>query len=193
MNRTQRAKEIRGRAYNKARYKALSQPITAEQHMNFKKHLLAIPHGPDFCWVHVSKVTTGKVKSYAKVKYNGFWVPTHRFALAMKMGCTPWDLEGFNAGHAPAWECMGGRCCNPSHLTKQTTPVNAWQRSADHREVGLKPERTPEEKRRLVNYMHPKGLPTGDMLLGRIVTFGCGKNVFQNRVLEPINTAQTLA
>jgi len=191
MNRTQRAKEKKGRAYNKARYRALSQPITAEQHVNFKKHLLAVPHGSGFCWIHVSKATTGESKSYAKVKYNGFWVPAHRFALALKLVCTPWDLEGFNAGHAPAWECMGGRCCNPAHLRRERTPEGAWVRSADREQIGTKPTRTLEEMRRLVDYMHPRGLPTGDMVLGRIVTFGSGLNVFQNRVIEPMNTAPT--
>ena len=175
----------------KRRQAALSQPITAEQHINYKKNLLAIVHGDGHCWIHVGKSTGGRTKAYTRVKFNGFWVPAHRFALAVKLGCTLWDLEGTNAGHAPAWKCMGGRCCNPDHLRKEAnTAVGAWARSADAIQNGAKPTRTPEQAMRMLKRMHPKGLPTGDMLLGRIVTFGTGRNAFQNRVLEPIHTVR---
>jgi hypothetical protein len=187
-----KAARIAREKHDAPRQAALSQPITAEQHVNYKKHLLAIPHGMGECWIHVSKSTTGRTKTYTKVKYNGYWVPAHRFALAVKLGCTRWDLEGFNAGHAPAWVCMGGRCCNPGHLRKEVTPQGAWSRSADRFENGAKPTRTPEQQERMVKQMHRRGeggLPTGDMLLGRIATFGSGTDVFQNRVLEPMHTA----
>jgi hypothetical protein len=186
---TARGKKARKQAENwNARKAALSQPITAEQHVTFKKHLLAIRHGDGHCWIHVAKSTAGRSRTYTKIKYNGFWLPAHRFALAVKLGCTPWQLEGFNAGHSPAWVCMGGRCCNPDHLRKERTPEGAWARSKDAIDIGAKHTRTPEQVTRMLKRMHPNGLPTGDMLLGRVVTFGKGRNAFQNRIVEPVHT-----
>ncbi len=176
-------------AKHEARRAALSQPITAEQHLNFKKHLYPIAHGAGHCWIHVSKATTGRTKTYTRVKFNGVLIPAHRFALAVKLGCTLWQLDGVNAGHAPAWECMGGRCCNLDHLLPETAPaVGAWLRSADQDDNGTKPKRTPEQLQNMVKRMHPRGLPVGDMLLGRIVTHGTGANCFQHRVIETVHT-----
>jgi len=95
------------------------------------------------------------------MKFNGVWTGSHRFALAVKLGVTLWDLEGFWAGHAPIAVCMGGRCCNPDHLSKETPPIGAWARSKDRREVGTKPKRSKEEIRHMVNLMYPKGLRIG--------------------------------
>ncbi len=84
---------------------------------------------------------------------------------------------------------------NADHKMFESQPParkGAWSRSADRFENGAKPTRTPEQQERMVKQMHRRGeggLPTGDMLLGRIATFGSGTDVFQNRVLEPMHTA----
>jgi hypothetical protein len=146
------------------RHKALSEPITAEQVINARSYLEVIPYGGGFCWLYTAKSSGGINSVYGRMKYNGVWTGPHRFALALKLGVTLWDLEGFWAGHAPITVCMGGRCCNPEHLCKETPPMGAWQRSKDRREVGTKPKRTKEEMRHLLNLMHPKGLRLGQAL-----------------------------
>jgi hypothetical protein len=143
------------------RHRALSQPITAEQITNASSYLKAVPYGSGCCWLYGAKSSGGVNSVYGRMKFNGVWTGPHRFALAVKLGVTLWDLEGFWAGHAPITVCMGGRCCNPDHLNKETPPVGAWARSKDRREVGTKPKRTKEQIRHMVNLMHPKGLMVG--------------------------------
>src|SRR5438128_104998 len=129
------------------RHKALSQPITTEQVINASQYLEAVPYANGFCWVYGAKSSSGVHDGYGRMKFNGVWTGPHRFVLALKLGVTLWDLEGFWAGHAPINICMGGRCCKPEHLHKETPPMGIWQRSKDRREVGTKPERTEQEKR----------------------------------------------
>ena len=152
------------KARQQKRYKALSQPITEEQVLNASSYLEALPYGNGFCWLYTAKSSGGVNSVYGRMKLNGVWTGPHRMALALKLGVTVWDLEGFWAGHAPIDICMGGRCCNPDHLRKETPPMGAWQRSRDRREVGTKPERTKEDTRKLLNLMHPKGLKVGQGL-----------------------------
>ena len=111
--------------------------------------------------MYSAKSSGGVSSVYGRMKFNGVWTGSHRFALAVKLGVTLWDLEGFWAGHAPIAVCMGGRCCNPDHLSKETPPIGAWARSKDRREVGTKPKRSKEEIRHMVNLMYPKGLRIG--------------------------------
>ena len=152
------------KAHQQKRYKALSQPITTEQVIDARSYLEALPYGRGFCWLYTAKSSGGVNNAYGRMKFNGVWTGPHRFALALKLGVTLWDLEGFWAGHSPITVCMGGRCCNPEHLRKETPPMGAWQRSRDRREVGTKPERTQEETRRLLSLMYPKGLRVGQAL-----------------------------
>ena len=146
------------------RYRSLSQPITAEQIINASSYLEAVPYGSGCCWLYCAKSSSGVNNGYSRMKFNGVWVGSHRFALAVKLGLTLWDLEGFWAGHAPITVCMGGRCCNPDHLSKETPPIGIWARSKDRRKVGTKPERTKREIRRMVNLMHPRGLRVSQAL-----------------------------
>jgi len=150
--------------YHQKRYKALSRPITAEQIINASRYLEVVPHGNGFCWLYAAKSSGGVSNGYGRMKFNGVWTGPHRFALALKLGMTLWDLEGYWAGHAPIATCMGGRCCNPDHLRKETPPMGAWQRSKDRREVGTKPERTNEEKRHMLSLLYPHGLTVGQAL-----------------------------
>lgn len=152
------------KARQQKRYKALSQPITDEQIRNTSQYLEAVPYGNGLCWLYGAKSSGGGNSGYGRMKFNGVWVGAHRFALAVKLGVTLWELEGFWAGHYPITDCMGGRCCNPNHLRKETAPMGTWQRARDRREVGTKPERTPEEKRHMLSLMYPKGLKVGQAL-----------------------------
>jgi hypothetical protein len=146
------------------RYNALSQPITTEQVINASRHLETVSYGSGYCWLYGAKSSGGAGNVYGRMKFNGVWIGPHRFALALKLGVTLWDLEGFWAGHAPIAVCMGGRCCRLDHLHKETPPMGAWQRSRDRREVGIKPERTKEEIRRMVSLMYPRGLTVGQSI-----------------------------
>jgi hypothetical protein len=152
------------RRYHQKRYKALSQPITGEQVLNASRYLEVVPYAKGFCWLYCAKSSGGTDSTYGRMKFNGVWIGPHRFALALKLGVTLWDLEGYWAGHAPINICMGGRCCNPDHLRKETPPMGAWQRSKDRREVGIKPKRTPQEIRHLLALMHPNGLTISQSL-----------------------------
>jgi hypothetical protein len=150
--------------YHQKRYRALSQPITEEQAMNASRYLEAVPYGNGFCWLYSAKSSGGVKNEYARMKFNGVWTGPHRFALALKLGVTLWDLEGYWAGHAPISICMGGKCCNPDHLSKETPPMGVWQRSRDRREVGIRPERTREEKRHMLSLLCPNGVRVSQTL-----------------------------
>jgi hypothetical protein len=150
--------------YHQKRYRALSQPITAEQIISASSYLEAAPYGSGCCWLYGAKSSGGVNNRYARMKFNGVWVGAHRFALAVKLGVTLWELESFWAGHAPLAVCSGGRCCNLDHLHKETPPMGIWQRSRDRREAGTKPQRTKEEMRQMVNLMRPKGLRVSSAL-----------------------------
>jgi hypothetical protein len=162
------------------RHAALSKPITAEQIEHHSQFLEAVPYGGDFCWIYTAKSTHGRKGEYARFKINGCLVAAHRFALAVKLGCTLWELEGIRAGHAPISECIGGRCCKHVHLREEAnTARGAWQRSKDRKAVGVKPERSQEDKRRMVRFMHPHGLPVGNRLLvGETRVIGVGDDAF---------------
>lgn len=135
------------------RQKALSIPITAEDIIYHSQFLAVVNYSGETCWIYTQRSTGGRTNAYARLKYHGVWVPAHRFALAVKLGCTLWDLEDSKAGHAKVATCMGGRCCKHVHLRKEkTTAAGAWQRARDKQDVGNKPDRTPEETRRLVRY-----------------------------------------
>jgi len=121
---------------------ALSKPITEQQIRDFEKHLVPVHYGKGFCWLFGAKSSSGANASYGKLKFNGHWVAAHRFALAVKLGITPWELDGFWAGHGKVDKCVGTRCCNPDHLRKEIPPEGFWQRSKDRLKVGMKPERT---------------------------------------------------
>ena len=155
---------LRQKQHQQKRHKALSQPITAEQVINASSYLETVPYGTGFCWLYGAKSSSGVNGAYGRMKFNGEWIGAHRFALALKLGVTLWDLEGFWAGHAPITVCIGGRCCNPEHLRKETPPMGAWARSKDRREVGTRPERTKEEIRHMLNLMYPKGLRVSQAL-----------------------------
>jgi len=146
----------------RARQKALSQPITMEEKADFSSRLFAVHYGRGTCWIYPGKSTSGVMNDYARKWFRGQWVGAHRFALAIKLGCTLWDFEGFEAGHASKSVCMGGRCCNPDHLSKQTPPLNRWQRSADYRKFGQKEQGklSPEDQKKFIRAMYPDGIPT---------------------------------
>src|SRR5262245_50047340 len=124
-------------AREKKRHDALSRPIRVEQVINARKYLVQVNHGHRYCWIYTAKSTRGKESEYAKMEYNGVWIAAHRFALAVKLGCTPWDLEGYHIMHAPVEVCISGRCCNPEHLSKGkrrgVDQRNVLQRSKDKR------------------------------------------------------------
>jgi hypothetical protein len=102
----------------------LTQPITAEEARYHSQFLEAVQFGKGFCWIYVRKSTGGASNAYARFKFHGVWVMAHRFALALKLGQTLWELEGFDAAHAPSDVCIGGRCCNPSHLEAKRSDPN---------------------------------------------------------------------
>jgi len=184
----------------RARYAALSQPITLEEILEFSGRLVAVDYGHGQCWIYPGKSVGGASNTYARMWFRGLWVGAHRFALAIKEGCTLWDLEGFEAGHAHKGICQGGRCCNPEHLTRQTPPVNRWQRSQDYKKYG-NGERTPEEKRALFTAMYPEGMSIDGKLfdepwqsnaspeLLHFLEMGLKKE-FQNMLDSRTNTAQ---
>src|SRR5437870_5633685 len=112
------------------RLKVMSEPITAEEIIAFANRLRTVNHGTlmagdktvvSQCWIYPSK---GEGKGYGSHSRKGHSIGAHRFALAIKEGCTPNDLENFHAGHAPREHCIGYRCCNPAHLLKQPSPIN---------------------------------------------------------------------
>jgi hypothetical protein len=133
------------------RQAAFSQPITAEEIIYQCQYLEAVPYAGGFCWIYTSKSTSGRSKTYGKMSFRGFKVEPHRFALAVKLGCTLWDLENSKAGHAHTSKCLGGRCCKHIHLQKEdSTAAGAWARSRDKADVGLRPVRTMDQTRKMV-------------------------------------------
>jgi hypothetical protein len=140
----------------RARRKALSLPITIEQVTGFDLKLVPVAYGNGTCWLYPSgkgtPIDTGRTV-YSNLKFNGQTVTAHRFALAVKEGCTMMGLENYDAAHAPVSVCMGGRCCNPDHLCKKPVPKN---RSFDRIGTGLNGPRKPRPE--LVSLMYPVGL-----------------------------------
>lgn len=143
--RSNRAKVARVRA----RYRALSKRITIGQIGAFDLNLVPVAYGLGTCWLYPS----GSKATYASLSHNGHSVQAHRFALAVKLNCTLWDLDGFDAAHAPVDICMGGRCCHPDHLFKKTPPKN---RSFDRVGTGLNGPR--KARPELVPLMYPVGV-----------------------------------
>jgi len=151
------------------RYSALSQPITAEHISYHSQFLEAVPFGKSYCWLYTHKSAGGASKSYGRFKFHGIWILAHRFALAVKLGCTMLELEGYEAAHAPADVCIGGRCCNPEHLKrKESDPNRSWDRAKDLAKFGQKLHRSPEEKRKMVKAFYPAGLKVSAALPGFI-------------------------
>lgn len=145
----------------KKRCKALSRPITLEQVAKFSAHLAHVDYGNDGgCWLFTGKSTSGASQVYARISHNGCLINAHRFALAVKLGCTLWDLEGYDAAHASKAVCVGGRCCRPEHLTKKLSdPNRSWDRRKDASVYGDKVTiRTPEEVQRLLAALYPFAL-----------------------------------
>jgi hypothetical protein len=140
---------IRGRK----RYCALSERITLQQISDFDCKLVPVAYGMGTCWLPLTNSRSGSTKAYGRMRFNGENVLTHRFALAVKLGCTLWDLEGYDASHAPVSVCMGGMCCSPEHLTKKmANPNRSWDRIKD----GLSGHR--KARPELVPLMYPVGI-----------------------------------
>jgi hypothetical protein len=149
------------KARNQARYAALSRQITLEQVAEFSARLLHVDYGSwGGCWIYTGKAVAGASKTYARMSHNNYPIMAHRFALAVKEGCTIWDLEGYDAAHASKAICKGGRCCNPDHLKKKLSePNRSWDRARDAGSYGDKiTTRTPEEARKLLAALYPVGL-----------------------------------
>ena len=149
------------------RYKALRQPITLEQVVAYSARLVHVDYGNDGgCWLFTGKSSSGASRAYARLSHNGCLINASRFALAVKLGCTIWDLDGFDAAHASKAVCMGGRCCRPDHLNrKPREPNRSWDRA---KEAGLYGDkvttRSLEEARKLVAAMYPAGLKAAKSL-----------------------------
>lgn len=144
---------------SRQRSSALSKSISAEDVTYHSQFLEAVPFGNGFCWIYTRKSAGGASKVYGRFKFHGQWVLAHRFALAVKLGCTLWDLEGYDAAHAPADVCIGGRCCNPEHLKeKLSDPNRSWDKAKDIEKFGLKQYRSKAEKRDMVKAFYPTGL-----------------------------------
>jgi hypothetical protein len=121
--------------------------------------LEAVQVGEGCCWIYTRKSTGGATSAYGRFKFHGVWVLAHRFALSLKLGCTLWDLEGYDAAHAPADVCIGGRCCNPDHLKrKRGEPHRSWDKAKDIEMFGLKPFRSKAEQRKMIRAFYPLGL-----------------------------------
>jgi hypothetical protein len=147
-------KRKRARARTKARELALSLPITIEQVIAFDCKIVPVMHGYGECWLHLSKSSSGETGSYGQMQHNGQTIGSHRFALAVKLGCTLSDLKGFDASHAPLTICMGGRCCNPAHLEKKQETAN---RSRDRIRDGVSGHKRPRPE--LFPIVFPLGVP----------------------------------
>lgn len=150
------------KARNKARYTALSRQITLAQVADFSSHLAHVDYGnAGGCWIFTAKSTAGAANAYGRMTHNNFPIMAHRFALAVKLNCTIWDLEGYDAAHASKAVCVGGRCCKPDHLSKRLSePNRSWDRARDAGQYGNKvTTRTPEEAQKLLAAMYPAGLP----------------------------------
>jgi hypothetical protein len=158
---SQRRRNKRQDINHKIRRKALNQPITLEQVCEFSSRLVRVDYGTGAgCWVYTGLSVGGGSKTYARKKHNGAWTMAHRFSLAVKLGCTVWDLEGYDAAHSSKAICLGGRCCNPDHLfPKVSEPNRSWDRGKDAKVYGDKVTiRTPEEKKAMMKAMHPTGV-----------------------------------
>jgi hypothetical protein len=158
---SQKRRERRKTAREKERFKAFSPPITLEQVCDFSSKLVRVDYGTgEGCWLHTSKSVSGASKNYARFRHNGELAQVHRFALAVKLGCTLWDLEGYDAAHSSKVVCLGGRCCNPNHLTKKrSNPNRSWDRIKDADLFGDKAKiRTPEEIKAMLSAMYPTGI-----------------------------------
>ena len=145
----------------KDRRKRLSLKITLQQVAEFSSRLVRVDHGNGGgCWIYPSKGSTGASGSYAYYNFNGVQLGPHRFALAVKLGCTLWDLNGYDAAHSSKATCAGGRCCNPAHLTqKPSEPNRSWDRAKDAAMYGnTVATRTDHQARKLMAAMYPAGL-----------------------------------
>jgi len=157
----------------KKREDALKTAITAEDIAYHSQFLVAVPYGNGFCWLYARRSRSGRTGTYARLKFHGVWVQAHRFALACKLKCTLWELQGSYAGHAKASICLGGPCSKHTHLKKEpSAAVGAWQRAKDKKQVGNKGRRSAKEVARLVRYTNnlpisdSKGLKMGVNVIG---------------------------
>jgi hypothetical protein len=145
---------------HKVRRAALSKPITLEQICEFSSRLVKVDYGTGSgCWLHPAKSMSGASNAYARISHNGLPVLAHRFALAVKLGCAVWALEGYDCAHSSKAVCLGGRCCNPQHLTKKLSdPNRSWDRAKDAKKFGDKViTRTPAEVQAMIHAMYPTG------------------------------------
>ena len=138
------------------------QPITIEQIGAFDLKLVPVAYGLGTCWLYPS----GSKAVYAMCSHNGHSIQAHRFALAVKLGCTVQWLDEFDAAHSPVEVCMGGRCCHPDHLFKKTPPRN---RSFDRVGTGLNGPR--KARPELVPLMYPVGVYSDGRMFDELTTF----------------------
>jgi hypothetical protein len=140
--------------------KAFSQPLTAVEITDFDGRLVAVDYAHGKCWLYPGKTVNGESKDYARKWFRGQWTGAHRIALAIKLGCPLWDLEGYDAAHSSKTVCLGGRCCNPNHLIKKlSNPNRSFDRRKDAQMFGDKiTTRSAGETRTLMGTMYPRGL-----------------------------------
>jgi hypothetical protein len=201
-----RRRDSRKTALVKRRYAALTRPITVQQVCEFSSRLVRVDYGNGECWMYLlGKSVGGASKNYARIKFNGVWVGAHRFALAVKLGCTLWALEDFDCSHLPM-KCVGSKCCNPEHLFKKKPQANrSWDRAKEVAAFGLNVKtRTEREKMTMMTAMYPTGMiPDGTIFdqpwdqnvspeLRRFLEMGL-KHDLQNMREYRMNTAQLTA
>ncbi|HEX3739624.1 MAG TPA: hypothetical protein VHV29_07850 [Terriglobales bacterium] len=191
---------------HKERYRAFRVPITLEQVCEFSSRLVRVDYGGQCCWLYPGKSVGGGSKVYARMKFNGELIMAHRFALAVKLGCTLWDLEGYDAAHSSKVLCIGGRCCNPEHLFKKTSEQNrSWDRAKDAARYGDKATtRSEKEIKSMMDAMYPIGMPNDGKLfdepweqnvsplLRQVLEMGM-KHELENMHLDRENAAHTTA
>ena len=165
------------RARTRRRRRLLGGALTAEELLKFRQRIHVVRYGnqvetsailnikgvPEqgFCWIYMSKSKGGigaldvygqKIPGhYGMMGFRGKQIGTHRFALAVQLGCPLLALEGYQAGHLPYEVCMGAPCCRPEHMVKQTSLQNTHQRDMERKKHPRRPA--------LVKLMYPSGLP----------------------------------
>src|SRR5438552_8476743 len=105
------------RARRRKRREILSGPITPEELSTFRQRIHVVRFGHGLCWVYMSRSKGGigaldiygqKIPGhYGMMRFRGYQIGSHRFALALKEGCSLWELNQYQAGHLPYEVCMG--------------------------------------------------------------------------------------
>lgn len=91
---------------------------------------VTIPDDPDACWLWTGAVSTPSIRAlgnrarprFRLTRNPNLVVYAHRFALALKLGLTMNELNGFEACHAI--ECSSVLCVNGRHLYRGTADEN---------------------------------------------------------------------